>query len=472
MCTQKTHQERKQLSVNKNQEHKLVHSNPATSRKMVIINKSNGDILNDNHIERMTGKNLDRYEILQQIAHDQKMPTSSYWKELVLLPPGFTYTHRTRFKESEIELNLLEKPTDYPSESEDPIEILLCSIVRELQQNRNKKIVIRFSGGVDSTCLLLAVLEVADVDRITALTWIDDNCSSNNDQIFATELCNKLNIRQLFFKFDPYYFFQPIDPYKHLFINPGMAADPIFEQEHIFLSHNIDDEYIVLDGHGGDHLFLDPVPSAAFLYPIRNKKIIGGLKIATIISRLTGSSIYETLFRDRRQHAYETRERREFLNWQSLPPLNYKKPESLAEEHLHAITQAIYQNTLSAFPAKTSNIAYPFTSEEMVAYALKQDPYRMFNALQTRLPLKQSITKRHPDIIPRSDKGHITSAYQKALGFHREKILKTLKHSWLRKESLINIQNVEKAINRSALGIGGVEQTLLKIICTSLLREH
>ncbi|MDD0967827.1 MULTISPECIES: asparagine synthase-related protein [Pseudomonas] len=449
---------------------KIVHTNPANSCKIVIIDTNNGTILSNNHKKTIINKSLDRREILRQISHDENISTSTYREGLILLPPGCTYTHDTHDNSSNIKISLCNQVNYHPGKADDPFEILVSHIAAEYRNNNCGKLVVRFSGGVDSTCLLLAAIEVAGASRVTALTWFADDCSSNNDRIAATSLCKTLNIKHMLFRFEPRYLFQDIDPDNHYFVNLGMASDQVFEKEGDFISSHLDEDYIILDGHGGDHVFLDPVPSQAFRDLFKRKNIINGLKIAVKISKLTGSSIYETLSSNRKQRNHQYNQRNDFLNIQVPPLLNIGRPENLRDVHLQATMQAMAQNATSTTLNKTTKIAYPFTSKEMVEFALNQNPYNMFNEFATRLPLRYATNKKYPTIPLRSDKGHITSAYQRALKHHKERILNKLTKSWLTKDNLINMSHVENAISRSALGIGGVDPILLKIICASLIK--
>lgn len=438
---------------------------------MVLIDKADGNIITEDHTRIILNKKPDKDEILRQISYDEKIPTSSYWNGIILLPPGCTYIYDLNLQSSNIKINLLDQTNTYPSAIDDPLEILISFVSQEYKNNNCEKLVVRLSGGVDSTCLLLAAIEVAGPDRVTAITWIDEQCSANKDRKSAIALCKTLKINHLLFKFEPDYFFQDILPENHFLIDPGMASDHAFKKERDFISNHLFDRYIVLDGHGGDHLFLDPVPSTAYHDLLKNMKFIEGFKIAAMVSKLTGSSIYETITRDRQQRNYETDRRSHFLNTQFLQTQNFKAPKNLAEERLQTIAQAMYQNAMNSTTSKDFKIVYPFTSQQMVEYGLKQNPYNMFSDCDTRLPLRNSIKEKHPNIILRRDKGHITSAYQKALKHHEKNILSKLRQSWLAQENLINMPHVEQAITRSTLGLGGIEKILLKIICTSLIKD-
>jgi asparagine synthetase B (glutamine-hydrolysing) len=349
--------------------------------------------------------------------------------------------------------------------------LIIDYIAEEHNKNKHGELVVRFSGGVDSTCLLLAAIEVAGKDHVTAITWFDEKCSANNDRNTATALCNTLDVNHILFKLEPEDFFQEVNPTDHFCINSSMASEQVFKRERDFIFSQLGHEFIVLDGHGGDHLFLDPVPSVAFQHLIREKRFFKGFNIAATISKLTGSNLYQTLTQNRRQRNNETDQLRYFFNSQFLPRRGAEKPKSLAEEHVQAITQAIFQNSTSSTLNKFNNIIFPFTSQKIIEYALTQNPYSMFNESETRLPIKRAFRKKHSNIPLRRDKGHITGAYQKALKLHQKDIIKKLRSSWMTQENIINMPNIENSINRSAMGFGGVEKNLLKIICASLIKN-
>jgi len=450
---------------------KIVHVNPLSSRKMVVIDSSDGSIVGDDFKHSISNKAPDTYQIFRQIIQDAPLSTATYWQGYTLLPPAHTYTYDNVLKTSTIKTNLTNLQNQRPHANEDPFDLITTYIAEEHEKNKPKKLVVRFSGGVDSTCLLLAAIDVVGKDCVIAITWIDERCSANEDRNAATDLCNSLKVKHLLFKLEPQDFFQDVNPSDHFYINSGMASDKVFKKENDFLCSRLGDGYIILDGHGGDHLFLDPVPSIAFRHPIRERRLIKGLKVAAKISKLTGSSIYETLTYDKKQQDNETDRLSYFFNTQLSSRPGPEKPKNLVEEHIQAIAQAVFQNSTSSALNKSGNIFYPFTSKKMIEHALTHDPYNMFNEWNTRIPLKLAVRKKHPEIRLRSDKGHITGAYQKALKLHQTALLSKLRSSWLAQENIINMPNIEHSISHSSMGLGGIEKILLKIICASLIKK-
>nr|WP_225927475.1 asparagine synthase-related protein [Pseudomonas ekonensis] len=438
----------------------------------MVINSNDGSVAGDDFEQSISSKEPDTYQILRQIIQNEPISTSTYWQGYLLLPPAHTYTYDTQLKTSIIKTDLTSLKAQRPHANEDPFELITAHISEVHKNNNNGKIVVRFSGGVDSTCLLLAAIEVAGKDHVIAITWLDDKCSANEDKNTSIALCNSMNVKHLLFKLEPQDFFQNINPTDHFCINPSMASDQVFKNERDFISSRLGDEYIILDGHGGDHLFLDPIPTIAFQHPIREKRLLKGIEVATTISRLTGSSIYETLTHNRNQRANETDRLNYFFNIQISSQPKQEPPKTLVDEHVQAIAQAISQNSTDSTLKKPGNIFYPFTSKIMIEYALTQDPYTMFNERDTRAPLKLAIRKKYPWIQLRSDKGHITGAYQKALKLHQTAILNKIRNSWLAQQNIINMPNIERSITHSTMGLGGIEKNLLKIICACLIKAN
>ncbi|WP_277761389.1 asparagine synthase-related protein [Pseudomonas sp. A34-9] len=450
---------------------KIVHVNPLSSCKLIVIDNSSGSIMSGKFEQSIFNKEPDRFQIIRQLTQDDPVSTATYWQGLIMLPPSHTYTYDTKLKTSTIETNLTHFQDQPLFANQDPFELIIDYIAKEHNKNNYRKLVVRFSGGVDSTCLLLAAIEVAGKDHVTAITWFDEKSSANNDRNTATVLCNTLDVNHILFKLEPEDFFQDVNPADHFHINSSMASEQVFKKERDFIFSQLGDEYIVLDGHGGDHLFLDPVPVVAFQHLIREKRFFKGFNIAATISKLTGSNLYQTLTQNRRQRNNETDQLSYFFNSQFLPRRGAEKPKSLAEEHVQAIAQAVFQNAISSTLNKFANIIYPFTSQKIIEYALTQDPYSMFDENETRLPIKRAFRKKHPNILLRRDKGHIKGAYQKALKFHQKNIISKLRSSWMSRENIINMPNIENSINRSAMGFGGIEKYLLQIICASLIKN-
>lgn len=450
---------------------KIAISNPISSKKLMLIDENGKKTLTISEIVRNKNRKLDKEQILYQIAYNGEPHKSSYWEKLSILPPGCTYTHNLTNNKSVTASHLLEFKTKLTDKTHDPFEILIQCIRESQQSCRYDNLVVRLSGGVDSTCILLAAIEVMEPNQIIAITWADTNSSANRDLIAATELCKKFCIKQIVFRFEPEYFFQEVLPQDHVYINVGMATDKIFEKEKEFISSSVDGSYLVLDGHGGDHMFLDPVPAVAYQHALKNHQIFRAVKTLVMISKLNGASLYETLSNSRRQENYDRTQRKALFTAPLIQSHKTIKPETMDAESARIVAQAIYQNATTQTLNRGLNILHPFTCQPMIEYAIRQDPYRMFNEHNSRVLLRRAVNQKYPSVNLRSDKGHITSAYQNALRHHEDRILSTLTSSWLAKDKIINMPYIETAIRHSSLGFGGVDQTLLKIICTSLIKE-
>ncbi|WCD78009.1 asparagine synthase-related protein [Pseudomonas sp. TUM22785] len=442
-----------------------VYTNPASSSQIIFVNTLTGELATNSDLNKNPLKKLDREVTLSQIAYSERIPISSYWENFSLLPPGcrYTYNHISHSGKLEIDLFNTKKET-----TDTPLEVLTSSISSRCKTNYYKRLVVRLSGGVDSTCILLSAIEAVGADRVTAITWLDEKSSANADFKAATALCEKLNISHLLFKFEPWYFFQEINLEDHISVSVSMASNKVFEKEIEFISSKINGDFIILDGHGGDHLFLDPVPPAAYQSLLKDKKIIKAAKAFSMFSKLSGLSFYEALISSYKQRNHDNYQRSQFFTRHITPPPAIERPRSLKEEYLQAIAQAIYQNTTHS--NISTDILYPFTSKGMIEYALSQDPYDMFDNYNTRLPLRRAANAKYPNIELRRDKGHITSAYQKALKYHSNHIIDRLESSWLTQEKLINISHIKKAIRYSSMGFGGADQTLIKIACAALIK--
>ncbi|WP_434590412.1 7-cyano-7-deazaguanine synthase [Pseudomonas sp. R4-83] len=239
---------------------KIVHVNPLSSCKLMIIDNSIGRIVSDNFEQSIFNKEPDRYQIIHQLTRDEPVLMPTYWPGFIMLPPSHTYTYDTISKTSTIETNLTRLQDQHLVANQDPFELIIDYIAKEHIKNKHEKLVVRFSGGVDSTCLLLAAIEVAGKDHVTAITWFDEKCSANNDKNTATALCKTLQVNHILFKLEPEDFFQEVSPTDYFHINSSMASEQVFKKERDFILSQLGDEFIVLDGHGGDHLFLTPSP--------------------------------------------------------------------------------------------------------------------------------------------------------------------------------------------------------------------
>lgn len=89
----------------------------------------------------------------------------------------------------------------------DPAEILFETVSEVVNRNQGGYFVVRLSGGMDSTGILLSLMESVDVSRIIAVTYRYIMGTSNEDEISVRHLCKIFGIKQIMIDFKPHSLF-------------------------------------------------------------------------------------------------------------------------------------------------------------------------------------------------------------------------------------------------------------------------
>ena len=126
----------------------------------------------------------------------------------------------------------------------------ICDIMKKQLKKIEGKICLEFSGGLDSTGILLSAINSTNINKINTITWFDSRSSAFEDFDYT-----KISIKNYQLK-------------KHNFVDNKIIQTHISTVKECFPSwsflHNNNDQYLCdkfenhtfINGHGGDHLFL------------------------------------------------------------------------------------------------------------------------------------------------------------------------------------------------------------------------
>ncbi|HCD7813908.1 TPA: hypothetical protein ND554_005160, partial [Escherichia coli] len=150
--------------------------------------------------------------------------------------------------------------------------------------------------------------------------------------------------------------------------------------------------------------------------------------------------------------------------------LHYDR-KTVSEERKSALQEAILDNGTSLTLSLTENDIFPFTDQRMIGYGLKLRVEESFDTTSKRFQYRKAINDRYKFVFTRKDKGHITGAYQSALSVNKDRVINLLRHGQFATHGLLNLEGVERAIETSSHGIGGVSFILMKLIAAELIFE-
>lgn len=144
----------------------------------------------------------------------------------------------------------------YKTLPHDPAEILFQSVSEVVNRNQGGYFVVCLSGGMDSTGILLSLMEAVDVSRIIAITYRYLMGTSNQDEVSARHLCKIFGIRQIIIDFEPHSLFHRLPSPVPPVLNMRTINFKVYEEERKRIGSICGDNYTLFDGHGGTMYFV------------------------------------------------------------------------------------------------------------------------------------------------------------------------------------------------------------------------
>jgi asparagine synthase (glutamine-hydrolysing) len=285
--------------------------------------------------------------------------------------------------------------------------------------------VLELSGGVESTSLALALAESGRADTCTAVNHRDPASPSSDESHHAHSVAR--HVRMAFERFDiEHGAFSPPATIPRL-ARPAMhlcmlaQLDAVRERLASYQDHRL------VNGHGGDAIFLAPPPDGAFLDAFADgqwRRALGAWRDLAVMQRLPLWWVMRGAFAQLRQrHANPLAAQADGLLTAAARDNELKRTEPLAQAwlaqwplRLRPGKRAQILGTLgnlrdievypSLAPAGT---VFPFLTQPVVEAGFAMPTYRLFNAIHNRLPLRRAayLASGLPNLW-RRDKGMMT----------------------------------------------------------------
>lgn len=435
-----------------------VYKNKFNSEKLLILKKNNNtwDPVAESQIDSHTLE-IDYDNLQRIITGSQRLNDFSLFKGIKILPPGFSLgINKSTEADDEIFFDW-NSCTHTDVSMKDGAEIL-CEYISSVVKKHpgNTIYVVRFSGGLDSTGILLALAESVPISQIVALTYTFQCGSCKEDEIFSKNICSEMGIKNLFIEYDPKLLFNELDEQPLPIIDTAYVSGDFFKAECAFLRRKLKGDFIIFDGHGGDHVFCETIPDVLIGELARNLRPYDALNAALKLSRLEGRSFASVCGLNKKNL--------NFFQW-----FFKKDRKSVRKIRINTIEEAIFENSLDEMLFKNAEVYHPFTCLEMIKYGVNIDVYRSFNSEFRRLDYRKSINRKFDFRLSRINKGHITGAYQQAIRLKHDKTLDLIENGFLIKSRLFDAQDMIRNVEMVARGAGGFSVELMNFIIAELI---
>jgi len=432
----------------------------------ILIEDQIGNLPLESHAD------IDLSFVIRCIQQEDDYDSDTIWRGIKRLLPG-SIARISCTENEKLKLEIIDcfSASIFPN-NESPMIILAEELSKKIAETNSSGVAINYSGGRDSTGLLVAAKSLKDTS-VSAFTWIYDRGSAHEDFFAAQKQAVQLKTRHYSVNIDPNDLFIP--PTKAAML-PGVSTAIAFQgfrrKFYDLIASKNGPRTLVLDGHGGDHVYLDPVPWE--IIDDRKSKLgaLKALKTAIDLSHLNGTSIFNLWNIRKRQSIIKNRHIEKLLTPAALEISNSLHVPSFAsskEIHHKRIKQAVLQNSTAIRHENLINIS-PFTSSRIIGGVWNTPVENFFNSRMTRLPFRKSFDQFQQEKIPlRIDKGHITGAYQHALRKKMGYLIDISREGVLNKSGMLNFENFLTEFSKSSLGYNGVDPIILKIICFELM---
>ncbi|MDW3713783.1 MULTISPECIES: asparagine synthase-related protein [Pseudomonas] len=434
-------------------------TNPIDNHIILHIEITKNRIVISNQIINiLTEKSrLSRPAILRYLNNTKQLG-DSIWENIYTITPGTSGKIRADLS---IRISI-----DIPKAVRcDPAETLTEVISK---QTRGQNISVRFSGGIESTAILAACKAIADPRNIVATTWYSEAEGYNSDVSESSRIARILQIEHLLVPIDESRLFTiPSTMNLPAYPSPALAFSGILE----ILDRHATEHFggrapIVLDGHGGDHAFLEH-PDPRLLRNCIGNNFFKKLNEYCDLNATSYSRVIKRILLGPEPHKNNILIKK-YRKQRQFPDLTKTTNRLRAE-----IIQEALEEICITPSRPEEKILYPFLHSPMIECALAFEISEAFNSSLSRIAFRKSAAKAFGNgLFTRDNKGSVTGSFQKALSLQRERLLAIIENGYCTKEKLIDLSKFKSAYNISAQGAEGLNYEMMKILNLELLISY
>ena len=405
------------------------------------------------------------------------------WQDLKLLPPGYAM-----FKplSGGLSFSRVWSPVGVFTcrRTASPFE-LLCKVLKAQLEGENN-LFIELSGGVESTAIALAVRDLKIDNPVVTLTYFDPRRSTSNEveiaQAVARHCCFEHAVYPLLNQLP----FMPVTSVP-IVARPTTQLCFLAQSGSQAIAGLPVHDSVLLNGHGGDAIFLAPPPFSVpidAIAKLRLKQALNATYNLAITYRLPLLSILS------RSVAAATQFFHGALNYTASPAIaplpktrsasglyddvltHYRLMLQPARRYQIAALGATLDETVIQVRPHNKRPVLPFLSQPMVELALQLEPDELFTGYHNRLPIRKSAynAAKLPNLW-RRDKGDTTHSVLLGIQTHYHYIREICLDGYCVTQGMVHPQELDKLIKRAALGYAVGLQEITRVFATELFLQ-
>ncbi|WP_081071229.1 asparagine synthase C-terminal domain-containing protein [Burkholderia territorii] len=397
------------------------------------------------------------------LAHGYGNADETGIENVSLLAPGMFLT----YQKGDISLSRMWAPNVRRRRSVDRSPISILSSVLHSLIEPDRPAVLELSGGLESTALAIAAHRAGLSEQITAVTHFDPDRASSNEVSIARAVAEKCRLRHETY---PLLSQLPFAPVHEVPLTARPSTQLCFLAQTANLAHaGVPGRYdTLINGHGGDALFLAPPPfgvSVDAMANLRFVRAITALRDLAIYYRMPIWVALKRSMHDARQYF------RGGLGQSADPSVVHEcpmtMPAGLYDDLLNnwrllirpgrryqmaALAATLDETAIQVRPTIRRPIL-PFLAQPMVELALGASLEDLFTGYHNRLIVRQAAfdSSNLPNLW-RTDKGDTTHSVLQGLYVHYDHVREVCLNGFCVAERMVRRDGLEKLLKRAADG--------------------
>lgn len=399
----------------------------------------NGNIVFSNSLAQLNyyiskKQTIDEYYLCSYLLHERVSDGKTFLKNVSELPSGCSL----KISNNNIKINLHWDPEkiSFNKIKKHDIAFLMENVISS-HIEPFERIVLNFSGGLDSTSILYSLLSsVKNHKNIELVNYYNEGFKSVNETEHAKKIASDLNIDLIEKAVDLSNFFKypDISGLKSLPNIPSPLLISWNHEQNMNKYFDKGDKHILINGFAGDQIFMQSpsIYSLADAYFDHGyKKLLQVAMNLCQIKRQTCVNLYiknvigvikKLLLKNHYKDSsffipdWATKELIKKSNYYPSHPIYYKSVKRFGkDDHIYSIKSAIeYANTVNTEISK--NVFHPFLQQPLIELALSFPSYDLFDEEYTRIPIRKSIHNYYnTNYVWRKDKGESTGVMLKII---------------------------------------------------------
>jgi asparagine synthase (glutamine-hydrolysing) len=374
------------------------------------------------------------------------------------------------------------------------IIFVLENVIKSWTEN-SQGVFLDFSGGTDSTSLLLIANKILDRDQIlNAVNIFHPSISASDERNYASSVAQTINIPIIEFDrsnslpFDDLLSFNP-----KLDLPSPILVVSKFHRDISRLSSNYKN-ITYMSGHGGDHIFLCPTPLSSICDYFIERGLSGlylKIKELSFMFRMPLFKLLKIFAKDLISYSLLSNKDISFDYKQKLNPLDLDKdfinlenkiiynqfiekelhknllPGKLS--HINSIFRGLTTIKKDVRDNRTNAVFYPLFSQPMIELALSIPSYDSFDKGFNRYHFRKSISNSfNTNHVWRKDKGDTSGSLQLGIKKNQDSIKNLCLNGRLFNMGILKEEGFVNCLKMSINGQSEVNWSLINLVSLEL----